>query len=135
MKELKTVRGSGQGGRGPSLASKRERSEPGQRRRQHEPDRRGHEDQGARPLQQGILRAVDHDAPAERGQPAIRGEIDLIVDGVDQLRRPIPALEQPPNHGDAHVVHQVLHADPRAMEDELALTVHDENVAPGDLDR
>ena len=135
VKERQTFGGSGERGRGSSLVSKRKPAEPGERRSQREPGRRGHEHEGAHPLEEGVFRAVDHDAPAERRQPAIRGEVDLPVDGVGQLGHAVPALEQPPNHGHVDVVRQMLHADSRAMEYELALAIHDEDIAARDLDR
>ena len=135
MQNRETFSGLGQCGRRPPLVSKCQPPKPGERRGQDEADSRCDEEVGARPQQNHVLGAVDNDTPAERGQPAIGGEVHLTVDGVLQLRHAVVTLEQTPNHRNVDIVGHVLGAGPRAVIHELPLTVDDEDVAAGDLDR
>ena len=135
VQQRETLGGPGERGSGSAFVAQRQPPEPGEPHRQDHGDGPGHDEQRAGPLQGDVLLTLDDDPPAERGQPAVGGQVHNAVHRVLELRHPRAAFEHLPHHGEVGVIAEVLHADPRAVEDELALAVDDEEVAARDLDR
>src|SRR5207253_6231979 len=88
-----------------------------------------------RPLERQVLAPMNHDTPAERGEPAVGFQSHLALDRILQLGDSFLAAQQALDDWNSRVVRQMVRARSSPVEDELSFPVHDVQVALGNRDR